>query len=594
MKCEDEIHPLTTLVELLEWNEDTHVSSMCQAILDDIPSLPPLSPSDQPKTLVCHDMKGGYNEDRLLSGCSDHTAYRFVHWSAIDSFVYFSHHFITIPPPGWTAAAHANGVDMLGTLITENDEGVTLCSEIFSSLETVEKVVMQLTNITRIHKFQGWLINIENKVAPVAIGLVIVFLQKLRKAMKGLDQRNLLIWYDSITHDGSLHWQDQLNGYNSCFYEVCDAIFLNYSWKVEYLKASKSYATLFPNLQHFGVAISREAQGKNSTQANCSCDGGSTDHKTDASGGEEYMKECIKCNALTKLSTENWHVKSYELSKFNKIFSGEEKKIYVGVDVFGRNFYGGGGFNTKEAMEVIREQGLSAAIFAPGWCYETLGCEGFTENNCTFWGLLDEFLYQHGPRTLPLYTTFSEGSGDVIYCDGVAMEKKNWFNLARQSLLPNLTQKCGGGGSITLCQSDAYIGGSCLLLTNPSLEPLTVWLWSSCHLHSNTPLKVVVAHKVTCALDQKLDVPCQISIESDSEADNSLLIKFRIWRKEEEENWTKEDDIKVRTSSNYWRLRTTNFIPNKESAITRIGVKIPAAVHVKIGLLCIDKEETEH
>lgn len=50
----------------------------------------------------------------FLSGCGNNQAYRFVHWSGIDSFVYFSHHFITIPPPGWTAAAHTNGVSVLG------------------------------------------------------------------------------------------------------------------------------------------------------------------------------------------------------------------------------------------------------------------------------------------------------------------------------------------------------------------------------------------------------------------------------------------------------------------------------------------------
>ena len=69
-----------------------------------------------PKTLVCHDMKGGYLEDRFTNGANNLLSepYVFTHWSKIDIFVYFSHHFITIPPIGWIEAAHKNGVQILG------------------------------------------------------------------------------------------------------------------------------------------------------------------------------------------------------------------------------------------------------------------------------------------------------------------------------------------------------------------------------------------------------------------------------------------------------------------------------------------------
>ena len=72
------------------------------------------------KTLVCHDMKGGYLEDKFNNGCFDlsEEPYTFIHWSLIDTFVYFSHHFITIPPLGWIEAGHKNGVKILGTIIT--------------------------------------------------------------------------------------------------------------------------------------------------------------------------------------------------------------------------------------------------------------------------------------------------------------------------------------------------------------------------------------------------------------------------------------------------------------------------------------------
>lgn len=44
-------------------------------------------------------------------------AYRINAWHCIDTFVYFSHHLVTIPPPGWMDAAHTNGVPVRTLLI---------------------------------------------------------------------------------------------------------------------------------------------------------------------------------------------------------------------------------------------------------------------------------------------------------------------------------------------------------------------------------------------------------------------------------------------------------------------------------------------
>merc|ERR1719474_956980 len=73
---------------------------------------------ERPKTLVCHDMQGGYIGDHWEDGCQMENYY-FRHWANIDTFVYFSHHLLTIPPPGWVTAASLHGVQVLGTLITE-------------------------------------------------------------------------------------------------------------------------------------------------------------------------------------------------------------------------------------------------------------------------------------------------------------------------------------------------------------------------------------------------------------------------------------------------------------------------------------------
>ncbi len=65
-----------------------------------------------PKLLVCHDMAGGYHDDAWAQGCICQDPFYITHWHLVDTFVYFSHSFITIPPPGWINAAHRHDVEV--------------------------------------------------------------------------------------------------------------------------------------------------------------------------------------------------------------------------------------------------------------------------------------------------------------------------------------------------------------------------------------------------------------------------------------------------------------------------------------------------
>lgn len=69
------------------------------------PNLP-----DRARVLVCHDMQGGYGDDRWVQGGTNGGAYSIWHWYLMDIFVYFSHDLVTVPPPCWTNTAHRHGV----------------------------------------------------------------------------------------------------------------------------------------------------------------------------------------------------------------------------------------------------------------------------------------------------------------------------------------------------------------------------------------------------------------------------------------------------------------------------------------------------
>jgi mannosyl-glycoprotein endo-beta-N-acetylglucosaminidase len=80
----------------------------------------PYSSNERPaacsKLTVCHDYKGGYTESR------NERQFIYRHWAVTSSFIYFSHHRLSIPPAPWINTAHRHGTKMLGCLIFEHEE----------------------------------------------------------------------------------------------------------------------------------------------------------------------------------------------------------------------------------------------------------------------------------------------------------------------------------------------------------------------------------------------------------------------------------------------------------------------------------------
>ncbi|XP_012217337.1 cytosolic endo-beta-N-acetylglucosaminidase isoform X1 [Linepithema humile] len=191
-------------------------------------SLEKVYKDEQPRTLICHDMKGGYLEDRFIGGSTSHESYVFYHWSVVDTFVYFSHHFVTIPPCGWINAAHRHGVKVLGTVITEGNNDTW--DTILMSQENARKFANALIKIAKYYQFEGWLLNIENKIKQTDIDNLIYFVKYLTENIHKEIEDSEIIWYDSVTNKGELNWQNELNNNNKDFFLHCDGIFLNYNW----------------------------------------------------------------------------------------------------------------------------------------------------------------------------------------------------------------------------------------------------------------------------------------------------------------------------------------------------------------------------
>lgn len=149
---------------------------------------------------------------RFLQGSTSFDSYVFYHWSIVDTFVYFSHHFVTIPPCGWITAAHHHGVKVLGTVITEGNNDTW--DTILASQEDARRFADALVLIARNYQFEGWLLNIENKIKQEVIDNLIYFIKYLTESIHNEIEDSEIIWYDSVTNKGELKWQNELNDNN--------------------------------------------------------------------------------------------------------------------------------------------------------------------------------------------------------------------------------------------------------------------------------------------------------------------------------------------------------------------------------------------
>ncbi|CAL8264422.1 cytosolic endo-beta-N-acetylglucosaminidase isoform X1 [Gadus morhua] len=393
---------LRTLSELLSWGRSS-ASPLDVATVPLAARDPPLATSGH-RTLVSHDMMGGYLDDRFVQGTESEAPYAFYHWQHIDIFNYFTHNLVTVPPAVWINAAHRHGVLVMGTFITEWTEGAAVCEAFLTDEESYRQVADRLVQISHYHGFDGWLVNIENSLSKGAVRNTPLFLRYLTDQMHLRRPGSLVIWYDSVLEDGKLEWQNELNTRNRIFFDACDGLFTNYNWTESSLEAMGSMAA------------------------------------EDAALG------------------------------------GRRADVYVGVDVFARGEVVGGMLDTNKALKLIRKHNFSAAIFAPGWVYETIPDKtSFRLHQDKFWALLSDWLEPHrSTTTLPFVSSFCQGFGKALYWRGQLEKRGGWFNLSAQELQPLYGQEAlrarappeeeGGGLRARGCPEEAWSGGSSLLL----------------------------------------------------------------------------------------------------------------------------------
>lgn len=140
-----------------------------------------------PTTLVllCHDYSGGYHDyESARPSLLEAKMYACNYPQYVDTFVYFSHRLVCVPPPPWINAMHRNGVKVLGTFIVE--PGKTHIERMLDQVDGEFIVAKQLATMAEVFGFEGWLLNIEMEF-PKSIenltGKINAFIRSLKRLL---------------------------------------------------------------------------------------------------------------------------------------------------------------------------------------------------------------------------------------------------------------------------------------------------------------------------------------------------------------------------------------------------------------------------
>ncbi|ELC8443277.1 discoidin domain-containing protein [Clostridium perfringens] len=186
-------------------------------------------------------------------GSNKFSANTFSYWQYIDKLVYWGgsagEGLIVPPSPDVTDSAHRNGVPVLGTVffpMTAHGGKMEWLDQFLQKDSNGNfPIVDKLIEVANTYGFDGWFINQETEgtaeepLTPEHAQLM----QELIKQFKAKSNGKLeIMWYDSMTKDGEMDWQNALTDKNEYFLldgdknKVADSMFLNFWWTYNSLK----------------------------------------------------------------------------------------------------------------------------------------------------------------------------------------------------------------------------------------------------------------------------------------------------------------------------------------------------------------------
>ncbi|MDQ8703462.1 endo-beta-N-acetylglucosaminidase [Streptomyces sp. LHD-70] len=174
---------------------------------------------------------------------ADH--YALTHWAYIDELVFWggssAEGIVLAPNAPVVDAAHRNGVPVLGNVFLPP---AAYGGQLRWTRELVQRdasgrfpVAEQMVRVATAYGFDGWFVNAETGGGDAELGArMLAFLEELKRLGEPHGLR--ITWYDAMTRNGSVDWQDELNAANQDFFLASDSMFVNFNWNTGKLAAS--------------------------------------------------------------------------------------------------------------------------------------------------------------------------------------------------------------------------------------------------------------------------------------------------------------------------------------------------------------------
>lgn len=356
----------------------------------------------------------------------------FSYWQYVDTLVYWggsSGEGLIVPPsPDVVDEGHKNGVKVIGTIFfPQNTSGGKMeWLDTFLKQDASGNFPMtdKLIEVAKTYGFDGWFLNQETEgtasdpLTPEKAELLEAFIQEMKEKAPELE----LVYYDSMTTDGKVDWQNALTDKNLPFLKGtkgkpgADSMFLNFWWtedalaKKELLKSSALKAAenkIDPYSLYAGVDIQS--------------DGYLTPIRWDlfeSSPNSTYTSLGLYCPS--------W---AYSSSKDMQDFWNKENALWV---------------NTKGDPSADMET-----------------------SSDTMWKGISHYAVERTAITsLPFTTNFSTGNGYSFFKNGEQISKLDWNNRSIADILPTYRYIIKNEGDNQLKADidvgNAYYGGNSL------------------------------------------------------------------------------------------------------------------------------------
>jgi endo-beta-N-acetylglucosaminidase D len=343
--------------------------------------------------------------------------YALNYWQYIDALVFWGgsagEGLILAPNPTVIDAAHRNGVPVLGNVYlppTAFGGQIQWVRDFVQRDGATFPVADKMIEAATYYGFDGWFINQETAGGDAQLATDMRDMLEYFHAHSNLK----IVWYDSMTQTGAINYQNALTAQNQMFFQdgstlVSDAMFLNFNWTATGLANSATLAT---------------SLGRSPYDLNAGIDVESNGYNTGVNWNAVFPEGSPHVTSIGFYRPE-W---TYNNSSSPSNFYARDNKFWVGQN--------GDPSNTT------------------------------TTSN---WKGVANYIPATSPiNSLPFFTNFNTGQGNLYAIDGNTVANGGWNNLSVQDVLPTWRWIVHSDGTKlvpSLDWNDAYWGGTSLLIS---------------------------------------------------------------------------------------------------------------------------------